>query len=117
MRAQIFALIIALLPAGVSAERLLCLGQNAPFMFDGTGDAARFDYLGDGTFEIDPPLPARRDDFSRHELVTLAKRLPLYLDTTPCRMFGRDMGQRIEIVVRSAAGPKPLAGCCIWKER
>lgn len=82
-------------------------------MLDAAGSEVRFDYLGDGTFRLEPPLTQAGSLASRHELVAAAARMPMFLSRTPCQIAGVTLPETVEVVVRSASGPRTMSGCCL----
>ena len=79
-------------------------------------DIVSFDYLGDGRFRLDPPLPAEGAGFSRHELVTASERWPIFIETRACPILGGTLDITMEIAVPSSAGQLPLQACCKWRD-
>ena len=91
---------------------LRCLGFSPGFMVELSGAEARFDYLGDGVFDLSPPLGAT-DGFARHDLISHGGPVPIYLERTGCHMLQTELPIRIEIAIASSAGPLTMAGCCV----
>lgn len=113
-RRPIFAaalgLALSALPAG--AERLLCLGTTADFMMVIEGDSTSFDYLGDGTFPLDPPLPQRLTGTHKTDLVAAHARIPVTLEERACRAIGVELPVGIALGIDTASGPQVVSGCC-----
>ena len=106
-------LALALTTVAAQAEDLHCMGISPGFLMVTDGATTTFDYLGDGVFTFDPPLPDRIDD-SGHatSLVTSRAQLPVYIEERSCRAIGTDLPIRIELGVPSSEGMIPFAGCC-----
>ena len=112
-----FALLLMLTTQSADARAdpsLLCLGTNPGFMFMvEEGNVVRFDYLGDGTYRLDPPLD-ERPGFGRHEMVTRHDRWPVLIEDRACPILNGTMPVTVEIAVPTSAGMRPLTGCCRW---
>ena len=107
------AFCLAALPARADRPDWLWLGTNPGFMMTIRGATATFDYLGDGQYGLEPPVPRDRPDFaSRHELVTSRERFGLFLERRSCRVIGADLPVAIEIAIPTSAGIRPMTGCC-----
>ena len=114
------AFVLAVLPATSAAAetgRLFCMGADPRFLATIEGDTVALDYLGDGSFTLDPPLDSRAFGFSRHILVTARERWDLYLETRACPMRGADLPVSIEIAVPTSSGLRPFSGCCVWNPK
>lgn len=106
------SLAAALTPFPAGAEQLLCLGFRPGFMMTLEEDTARFDYLGDGVFELSPALSLPQDEVGRYELMTFGGPLPVYLERAACPMMGTLLAFRVEIGVQTSRGMQPMTGCC-----
>lgn len=100
------------LSAESRGDSLRCLGTQPGFMVELAGRQGRFDYLGDGTFELNPELDLDRD-YAGYFLHTYSTDIPLYLNRDACPMFRATLPYRIELVVRTSAGPVAMVGCCV----
>jgi hypothetical protein len=100
-------------PAGGSLE---CLGRDPGFMLSASGSEVRLDYLGDGVFELDPPLASPDFTFRRHALRTSRELWSVYFEARDCSAFGATLDYAVEIAVPTASGLRPLRGCCVWRE-
>jgi hypothetical protein len=98
-----------------AADRLLCLGVSPRFVLTIEGAEVTFDYAGDGTFRLDPPLTGRYILYRRHSLVTARQRWPLVLEARDCRVSTLTLPVRVEVRVPTAAGPVSYLGCCFWR--
>ena len=110
--ASVFAAGLALAAVPAGAERLLCLGTSPDFMMIVEGPTTSFDYLGDGTFAFDPPLPGRLTGGHATELVASRARIPVYFEERACRAIGVDLPVRVELGIETADGLSLFTGCC-----
>lgn len=94
---------------------LLCLGLAPKFVLTARGAEVTFDYNGDGTYRLEPPLRAPGLAYQRHDLVTQAARWPLSLDARDCRIATLVLPLRVEVRVPTDRGVQPFLGCCLWK--
>lgn len=112
MRSLLFVLaLIAPFPA--AADRLLCLGTYPGFMMQVEGGEVMLDYLGDGVYELDPPLADTVTGFTTHSLVTKRQRWPVYVEARACPTKWKTLPISIEIAVPTSAGQQPLNACCM----
>jgi hypothetical protein len=81
---QLLTLITAATIAATPAlsDGLHCLGRSPGFMMVIDGDEARFDYLGDGVFDLDPAFDPARDGHDAADTLHL-RRPPARLRRTP----------------------------------
>lgn len=111
-----FALALTCLTAlPVQAEvELHCLGLEPRFGMILYEDTARFDYLGDGTFALSPPLSAPLDDFTRVDLLSAGGPVPLFLERRPCpSLAGVALAYTLELGLPAFAGQVPASACCL----
>jgi hypothetical protein len=107
------AIVLALLlPEAAAAERLLCLGLAPGFMMTLEDETARFDYLGDGVFDLAPPLALPERGVARHEIETYGGPLPVFVERAACPILGTELAFRVEIGVQTSQGMRPMTGCC-----
>lgn len=110
-----FALALAL--SGVPAQAAwLCVGTTLPFQMTLDGDRARFDYLGDGRFGIDPPVTQEIGASSLHDLVTRRARLAFVLAPETCPALRATLPVRIDIAIPRNGGLVVHRGCCLWRD-
>jgi hypothetical protein len=107
-------LLSALLPLGglAKADGLHCLGRAPAFMMILDGDEARFDYLGDGVFELEPAFTLPQGGVTRLTLSTFGGPLPVYVERRACLAFGATLDFTVEIGVQTSQGMQPMVGCC-----
>jgi hypothetical protein len=96
----------------VTADGLHCLGRNPGFMLAIDGETARFDYLGDGVFEIEPSFTLPEAGMTRVTLSTYGGPLPVFVERRACQAFGTLLDFTVEIGVQTSQGLRPLIGCC-----
>lgn len=108
----LLAFLSCAVPTVASAEALLCLGTSPAFMMVLDGDRATLDYLGDGQYQLDPPLPAGAPVSVDLELVTGSGRWPVRIETRECRVARFTLPIRIELDLPASAGLLPLRACC-----
>lgn len=112
-------LVLGLLcPAGpmrAQEHQLLCLGLSPTFVLTARGEDVTFDYNGDGTYRLEPPLRPPGLAYQRHELVTKAARWPLSLDSRDCRISTLVLPLRVEVRIPTDFGVQRFLGCCLWK--
>ncbi len=102
------------LPNAAMARKLLCQGSDPGFQLTiENGSEVAFDYLGDGTFTLDPPLPpvATRSD---HSLITARSAFDVTIETRRCRTLNATLPVRLEVRVPTAHGPTAMPACCLW---
>lgn len=108
------------LAAPLRATELHCIGTDRFFNLLMIDDEARFDYLGDGRFDLAPPLPQELPDFLRFSLMTYGGPIPVYLERTACPVeIGTTVLQlefRVELGIDSSIGIQPMRGCCLLEE-
>jgi hypothetical protein len=75
-------------------------------------DSARFDYLGDGVFDLDPAFDPARDGMTRLTLSTFGGPLPVFVERRACQAFGTVLDFTVEIGVQTSQGMQPMIGCC-----
>jgi len=101
------------LPAQAAVE-LHCLGLEPRFGLVLYEDTARFDYLGDGTFALDPPLAAPLAAFTRVDLLSGGGPIPIFLERRACpSLAGVDLDYTLEIGLPAFSGQRPASGCCL----
>ena len=109
------ALLLLAAPVAAQAEpRLMCLGSEPNFMLLVEGEAASFDYLGDGSFAFTPP-PRPGLGYSVHRLAAARTAFDVHLAETPCPALDTTLPVSVEVAVPTAAGLRPLRGCCLWQ--
>ncbi|MEL6168422.1 MAG: hypothetical protein AAFR35_07000 [Pseudomonadota bacterium] len=111
-----------LFPFGTAAQvgdvgRLFCVGTGPGFLMTIEEDAVAFDYLGDGSYGLDPPLSSRDFNFARHNLVTAQETWPVFIEHRQCTALDATLPVSIEIAVPTSAGDAPLQGCCVWNPK
>lgn len=111
----VLGLLFASGPILAGAPQLLCLGASPKFVLTARGDEVTFDYNGDGTYRLEPPLRAPGMAYQRHDLVTKAARWPLSLDARECRIATLVLPLRVEVRVPTDLGVQRFLGCCLWK--
>ena len=111
-RMTLILTIAFLFPVQAAATSLQCIGTAPGFMAELTGDQARFDYLGDGTFPFTPALDPGAV-YARHTIQTFGGPIPVFLERRACPLFSTDFPVRVEIVVPTGNGPLPMSGCCV----
>lgn len=114
MRSIIPLATAATLAATVPAvsDGLHCLGQSPGFMLIIEDAEARFDYLGDGVFDITPALSLPEMGMTRMELSTFGGPLPVFVERRACQAFGTVLDFTVEIGVQTSQGMQPMIGCC-----
>ena len=111
------ALVLALILTGTTVKAAwLCVGTSLPFQMTLDSDRARFDYLGDGRFGIDPPVTQDIGASSLHDLVTRRSRLAFVLAPETCRALRATLPVRIDIAIPRNGGVVVHQGCCIWRD-
>jgi hypothetical protein len=111
--AQLFAAGLAMASAtAATAQGLHCLGTAPGFMLILEGATARFDYLGDGVFDVSPPLALPGPDLQRLTLSTFGGPLPLFVERAECEVLGITLAFSVEIGVQTSQGMQPMTGCC-----
>lgn len=73
---------------------------------------ARLDYLGDGVFDVTPPVPQDIPTFTRHSLVTAGGALPVFVERRPCEVLGLTLPFAVELGLPANGGRVPANGCC-----
>jgi hypothetical protein len=76
------------------------------------GTEARFDYLGDGVFDLEPAFTLPQDGVSRLTLSTFGGPPPVYVERRAWRAFGTTLDFTVEIGVETSRGMQPMIGCC-----
>jgi hypothetical protein len=99
-----FVALICLFPTHATAERLLCLGTFPGFMMQIEGAEVMLDYLGDGTYTLEPELPDTITEFTRHELVTRRERWPVFVEARACPTQWKTLPIMIEIAIPTSSG-------------
>lgn len=94
------------------SDGLHCLGRSPAFMLAIDGAEARFDYLGDGVFELDPPFTLPETGMTRLTLSTYGGPLPVFVERRACQAFGAVLDFTVEIGVQTSQGMQPMIGCC-----
>jgi hypothetical protein len=94
------------------AATLHCLGGPPGLMLTLSSGTARLDYLGDGRFDLVPPLETLPEAFAAHDIVTAGGPLPVYLSRETCRIFGLDLPFAVELGIPTDEGRSPVRGCC-----
>jgi hypothetical protein len=114
MRRLIVLTLAAMLLSAQSAasDGLHCLGRSPPFMMVIEDDTARFDYLGDGVFDLTPEFTLPRTGTTRLTLSTFGGPLPVFVERRACRAFGTVLDFTVEIGVQTSQGMQPMIGCC-----
>ncbi|MDG4648805.1 hypothetical protein P6F26_10150 [Roseibacterium sp. SDUM158017] len=102
----------ALFPAPLAGAELHCLGTGPGFMLVIDGGTARFDYLGDGVFDLEPAVTLPLDGVRRTDLRTHGGAVPLFLEEAACPIFGIELDYRVEIGIQTSEGLRPMFGCC-----
>lgn len=94
---------------------LVCLGTEPGFLMQIDQGQATFDYLGDGTFEILPPINETDILRSPRTMVLLTKqsRIPVRLEPRSCEALETLLPLTIEINVPTSNGGTVFRGCCI----
>jgi hypothetical protein len=77
------------------------------------GDTARFDYLGDGVFDLEPSFTLPQAGMTRLTLSTYGGPLPVFVERRACQAFGTVLDFTVEIGVQTSQGLQPLIGCCL----
>ncbi|MFQ6552267.1 hypothetical protein AAD018_007975 [Aestuariibius insulae] len=118
VRTAILAGLAALVawPQTAEARKLLCHGSDPGFSLTiENGSEVAFDYLGDGTFTLDPPLPpvATRSD---HSLITARSAFDVTIETRRCRTLSATLPVRLEVRVPTMDGPMSMPACCLWSD-
>ncbi len=104
------------LAPGPARAAWLCVGTTMPFMMTLDGATARFDYLGDGRFGIDPPVTEAIGASSLHDLVTRRARLAFVLSPETCRALRATLPVRIDIGIPRNGTLSVQQGCCLWRD-
>ncbi|MGR3435563.1 MAG: hypothetical protein ACU0CO_11855, partial [Shimia sp.] len=111
---RLLPLLLAL--AAPAEARLLCLGLGPGFMSVIEGEAMTLDYLGDGTYRIEPPVEGAPVLPTTHTMVTMRERWDVTLTPAACQVARATLDYAIEIGVPTSAGIRPLTGCCKWSK-
>lgn len=96
---------------------LLCMGTDPAFRMTITQGQAQIDHLGDGTFEVLPPV----DDAEvlrgprTHVVLTDQGRMPLFLDPRTCQTAAAQTPLRIEVRVAPTPDALTYRGCCVMR--
>ena len=109
---------LAVAPAGQAAEPalLVCLGSTPRFALTVKRDVVTFDYLGDGTFRLDPPLTSPDVVYQRHSLITRRQIWPVVLEERACGIQSLSFPMRIELRAPVNGGTQSFFGCCLWAD-
>ena len=99
-------------PLPVASDALHCLGRSPGFMMILNENEARFDYLGDGVFDLNPALSLPEIGMTRLTLTTYGGPLPVYVERRGCQAFGTVLDFTVEIGVQTSQGMQPMIGCC-----
>jgi hypothetical protein len=102
----------ALTAAPAASDGLHCLGRDPGFMLVIEGAEARFDYLGDGVFDLSPALTLPEVGMTRLTLSTYGGPLPVFVERRACQAFGTVLDFTVEIGVQTSQGMQPMIGCC-----
>lgn len=119
IRARIWAWTFAALSVCVTpaAAQLLCMGTSPGFLMTIDGGTARFDYLGDGEFELLPPVA--EDEVLRstrtHVLLTAGGRIPVVLQQRRCPVLSITTPVSVEMLVDTDGGSSVFSGCCLLR--
>ncbi|WP_442639519.1 hypothetical protein [Roseicyclus sp.] len=108
----LLAALLALVPLPLVAQTLHCLGRDPRFMLVIEEGDALFDYLGDATFAVAPPLAAPLGDFLRFEIATHGGPVPVFIERASCPILGTELAFRVEIGIETPRGAAPMTGCC-----
>jgi len=107
-----------LLGSGAARADLLCMGTDPGFLMQIDGNETSFDYLGDGRFEVLPPVDEA--DILRSTrsfvLVTSQTRLPMRIEPRACPVMQTELPLQIEINVPTSHGDTVFRGCCLIRE-
>lgn len=104
---------LGVLPAEAEVE-LHCIGLEPRFGMILYDDSARFDYLGDGTFELSPPLSAPLGAFTRFDLLSAGGPIPMFLERRACpSLAGVELDYTLELGLPAFAGQIPASACCL----
>ena len=95
-----------------AADTLHCLGRAPAFMLILDEAEARFDYLGDGVFDLDPAFTVPEVGMTRLTLSTFGGPLPVFIERRACQAFGTVLDFTVEIGVQTSQGMQPMIGCC-----
>ena len=109
------ALLASAGPSVAGDGQLLCIGLSPKFVLTARGTEVTFDYNGDGTYRLEPPLRPPGLAYQRHDLVTRTARWPLSIDARDCRMATLVLTLRVEVRVPTDRGVQRFLGCCLWK--
>jgi hypothetical protein len=104
------ATLLSALPA--ASDGLHCLGRSPAFMMVIDEDVARFDYLGDGVFDLTPEFTIPEAGTTRLTLSTFGGPLPVFVERRACQAFGTVLDFTVEIGVQTSQGMQPMIGCC-----
>jgi hypothetical protein len=110
------AVVMAAGAAAAQPVPLMCIGTSPMFALSVTGAEVRFDYLGDGTFRLDPPLTVPRVVYQRFTLVTRRQAWPVVLEERTCRIRSLEFPMRIELRAPSNGATRSFFGCCLWAD-
>jgi hypothetical protein len=108
----LLASLLALLPLPLAAQTLRCHGPGARFMPGIEEGDAFFDYLGDATFAVAPPVEAPPGNFLRFEIAHHGGPVPIFIERAACPLLGTDLAFRGEIGIETPRGAAPMTGCC-----
>ncbi len=95
---------------------LLCLGIAPRFALTVQSDVVTFDYLGDGTFRLDPPLTSSDVVYQRHSLITRRQVWPVVLEKRDCGIRNLDFPMRMELRAPVNGATQSFFGCCLWAD-
>ena len=99
-------------PASADEVGLQCLGRDPLFMLVMEGETARFDYLGDGVFDLNPPVLGPLGDFTQTDLMAAGGPVPIFIERRTCEAMGVSLPFAVEIGIPAFAGQRPATGCC-----
>jgi len=112
MRAFALSFLISLMALPVQAAELHCIGQQPRFILLLDGDTARFDYLGDGEFDLSPPLTGPLWNFTRLELQSFGGPIPIFIERRACTVMGIELAFTAEVALPAFSGQRPALACC-----
>jgi hypothetical protein len=117
IHARVFGSALAVLLCGAAPlmATVLCMGTGPAFLMTVAHGQAQFDYLGDGWFEVLPPVAP--EEVLRgprtHVLVTSTGRIPMLLTPGACPVQSITTPLGIELLVDTAEGKRSFVGCCL----
>ena len=108
------ALLLAL--ASPAEAYLLCLGTEPRFAVVSDGATIQFDYVGDGTFDLDSPLPLPLELPLANRILT-ADPISFALHDRACTVYGVTQALTIELIIPSNGSTVTFQGCCSDRRR